>query len=351
MTEAEARAAFAAFPGQLRLGRFLGGGSMGVVFAAESAGRPLAVKVVLNVFGCLEDLRRLLRELRALTAVATVAHPNIVGFVGAAAEANTLVFVYDRCDASLGQHLRHPRHRASDRRSLDPDIIRYLMYQMLSALDYLHRRNLVHCDVKPENTLVMRNCHLRLTDFGLTHAAPVAPELLQTDWYRAPEVIDGSRPFGAPIDMWSAGCVFAELLRAGRAEYAALFPHSGDNLRDGTNALADAIMELIGGGGARLRELFDFARPAAHLLCQMLSLDPTERPTAAEALAHPYFEGAAAFAAAHLAGGAAAVTAPTTAVDMSDIDGLPATEPALRAKLVELLATARWPTEAPIKSE
>jgi len=96
----------------------------------------------------------------------------------------------------------------------------FVMYQLIAALAYLHASGLVHRDIKPLNLLLNEACKLRVCDFGLvrgTEATPPSTEMLTaTDqvgsrWYRAPELMLGTTRYSASVDLWSCGCVLAEM--------------------------------------------------------------------------------------------------------------------------------------------
>lgn len=93
---------------------------------------------------------------------------------------------------------------------------KYITYQMLRALQYLHSAHIYHRDVKPANVLVNRSCDIKLADFGLSRYVDPLNDVAKTDyvvtrWYRAPEVIL-SRKYTSAIDVWSVGCILVEML-------------------------------------------------------------------------------------------------------------------------------------------
>jgi serine/threonine protein kinase len=93
----------------------------------------------------------------------------------------------------------------------------YFLYQILRALKYIHSANVLHRDLKPSNLLVNANCDLAVCDFGLSRGFDIEgkdtlTEYVVTRWYRAPELLCNSPHYGKAVDVWSIGCIFAELL-------------------------------------------------------------------------------------------------------------------------------------------
>lgn len=92
--------------------------------------------------------------------------------------------------------------------------IRYIIYQIAKALKYLHTAKIIHRDLKPSNILVNSNCSIKICDFGLVRSlntsknqGAVLTEGVATRWYRAPEVLLGSKSYSTPADIWSFGCI------------------------------------------------------------------------------------------------------------------------------------------------
>ena len=181
-----------------------------------------------------------------------------------------------------------------------------MFFQLLCGLKYLHSANVLHRDLKPGNLLVNANCELKICDFGLARKGrdngQFMTEYVVTRWYRAPELLLCCDNYGTSIDVWSVGCIFAEIL--GRKP---LFP--------GTEALnqlkliisilgsqVDADLEFIDNPkarrfirslpysrGIRFSSLYPQADPLAlDLLQRMLVFDPSKRITVTEALRHPF---------------------------------------------------------------
>ena len=90
------------------------------------------------------------------------------------------------------------------------------MYQLLAGMDYCHARGIMHRDLKPQNLLVDKRGVLKLADFGLARAFMIPTRAytheVVTLWYRAPEILLGQRAYAPAVDMWSIGCIFAELV-------------------------------------------------------------------------------------------------------------------------------------------
>lgn len=178
--------------------------------------------------------------------------------------------------------------------------------QLLRGLKYLHSANILHRDLKPGNLLINANCDLKICDFGLARTSNVKgqfmTEYVVTRWYRAPELLLCCDNYGTSIDVWSVGCIFAELL--GRKS---IFPGTEclNQLKLIINILGsqrDEDLEFIDNPKAKryikslpyspgtpFSRLYPNAHPLAiDLLQKMLVFDPSKRISVTEALQHPY---------------------------------------------------------------
>jgi serine/threonine protein kinase len=285
-----------------KLGKKIGEGCFGHVYEGVDVqnGRHVAVKKI--VIGRIEEgiPHNVAREV--LVAERTH-HPNISEVHDVVVSGTSIWIVSDRHPTDLQALLR-----LSDWGSRMPlCVAKEIMRGLLRALAYLHNLQIVHRDIKPSNCLIDGDGCVKLSDFGLARVLshqPMTHEVV-TRWYRAPELLFGSRHYNTSIDIWSAGCVMAELL-SGCGD-SVLFSGDGD---------IDQISRIFGvlgtptpsrwpqheslpdwgkiifspAPGTGLGQLFPDADEASlDLLNQLLCLDPSQRLTASEALRHRWF--------------------------------------------------------------
>ncbi|GAV51802.1 hypothetical protein ZYGR_0AF02730 [Zygosaccharomyces rouxii] len=190
----------------------VGHGSFGVVFTTtiKETGEDVAIKKVL------QDRRFKNRELEIMKLLR---HPNIIDLRYYFYEKDShgevyLNLILDYMPQSLYQRLRHFVHTPSAMPRLE---IKCYMYQLFKSLNYLHNFAFVcHRDIKPQNLLVDPDTFaLRICDFGSAkQLKPTEPNVsyICSRYYRAPELIFGATHYSNQIDVWSSGCVMAELL-------------------------------------------------------------------------------------------------------------------------------------------
>jgi len=284
----------------------IGHGAYGVVCSATNKknGAKVAIKKVPNAFEDLIDAKRILREIKLLRFFD---HENIIAMVDvlkpeAKTGYNDIYIVCDLMETDL--------HRVIySRQELTDEHIQYFIYQLLRGLLYMHSANVIHRDLKPSNLLLNKNCDLKICDLGLARGfdqeSEFKTEYVVTRWYRAPEVILNASEYTKAIDIWSVGCIFAELL--GRT---ALFP--GEDYLDQVQRIIAVLgtpthddVAYIGNESAlkyikslpkRSKQSLQTLYPKANtvgldLLSKMLVFNPDRRYTVEECLAHPYFEG------------------------------------------------------------
>jgi len=186
-------------------------------------------------------------------------------------------------------------HKVIERNGkLSLDTTKLFLYQLLRGLKYIHSANVIHRDIKPGNLFVnLDDLTLKIGDYGLARVFDNRYEhkgyltaVVSTRYYRAPEVMKNLGDYSYPIDMWSCGCVFAEML-SGKILF------SGENDLDQLNVICSAYGvtpdNLLTETSSFPEHLFVGLPPEAiDLLSRMLCLDPDERITITEALQHPF---------------------------------------------------------------
>lgn len=280
------------------VGATIGEGQFGSVREAvvKSTGAPVAMKHI-RIGRLAEGMPHPVA--RELLIAPGLCHPYVAQTYEVFPHGSSMVLVMQRYSKDLAMEIA--LHSAL--RPLPLTRARDLLRMLLHALRYLHSQDVLHRDVKPANCFLSSDGVLKLGDFGLSRIrGDDMSHEVASRWYRAPELLFGKRSYGAEVDLWSAGCVFAELLRGYGTP---LFAGDGDinqlaRIFDtlGTPEKVTGITELQDWGkisfdakaGCGLRCLFPEAPAVAvDLLEQLLSLDPSSRPSAQEALQHPFF--------------------------------------------------------------
>uniref|UniRef100_A0A8C5X3F8 mitogen-activated protein kinase n=1 Tax=Malurus cyaneus samueli TaxID=2593467 RepID=A0A8C5X3F8_9PASS len=260
----------------------VGSGAYGSVCSAydTKTRQKVAVKKLSRPFQSLIHARRTYRELRLLKHMK---HENVIGLLDVFTPAtsienfNEVYLVTNLMGADLNNIVKCQK--------LTDDHIQFLIYQLLRGLKYIHSAGIIHRDLKPSNLAVNEDCELRILDFGL--ARQTDDEMtgyVATRWYRAPEIMLNWMHYNQTVDIWSVGCIMAELLKG-----KALFP-GNDCILNIILKIQKYIESLPHMPQQDLKAVFRGANPlAVDLLEKMLILDSDKRITASEALAHPYF--------------------------------------------------------------
>ncbi|KAM9777293.1 cyclin-dependent kinase-like 1 [Neosynchiropus ocellatus] len=280
----------------------IGEGSYGVVFKCRNkdSGQIVAIKKFVESEDDPVIKKIALREVRMLKQLK---HTNLVNLIEVFRRKRKLHLVFEYCDHTVLSELdRHPR-------GVPEPLVRSITWQTLQAVNFCHKQNCIHRDVKPENILITKQQVIKLCDFGfariLTGPCDYYTDYVATRWYRAPELLVGDTQYGAPVDVWAVGCVFAELL-------------SGTPLWPGKSDMDQLflIRRTLGDLTARHQQVFSsnqFFRGASvpepqetesleqkhptlspqalGVLKGCLRMDPSERLTCEQLLQHPYFHG------------------------------------------------------------
>lgn len=284
----------------------IGHGAYGLVISAidNETTNKVAIKKISRAFDDIVDAKRILREIKLMKEFA---HENIIRILDiippppSTEDFDDVYIVQDLMETDL--------HRIIySRQALTIDHIQYFVYQILRGLKYIHSANVLHRDLKPSNLLLNSNCDLKICDFGLARVEednnPNMTEYVVTRWYRAPEIMLACQEYTKAIDVWSVGCIFAELLARGP-----LFPGEDyiQQLRlicDKLGRPPDADLEFVTSERAKrfmlslpnkkpmsMDELFPAhsgEKDALDLLQKLLLFHPLHRISIEQALEHPF---------------------------------------------------------------
>eukprot|EP01065_Artemidia_motanka_P008542 TRINITY_DN142_c0_g1_i1.p1 TRINITY_DN142_c0_g1~~TRINITY_DN142_c0_g1_i1.p1 ORF type:complete len:314 (+),score=109.51 TRINITY_DN142_c0_g1_i1:64-1005(+) len=148
--------------------------------------------------------------LREIAVLREAQHPNVVELVDVVSLPRKLHLVFEFCDCDLKQMMNDTRQPIQGRQ------LRSFMLQLFTGTDFLHSRRIIHRDLKPQNILVSGDL-IKLADFGLARAfqipLPQYTHEVVTLWYRAPEILLGSKEYSPAVDVWSIGCIMVEMAR------------------------------------------------------------------------------------------------------------------------------------------
>lgn len=211
---------------------------------------------------------------------------------------SSIYMIFEYLDMDLKKLL--DKHKPS----FTPKLVKSYMHQMLDAIAFCHMHRILHRDLKPQNLLVDREGHLKLADFGLARSFNLPMRTytheVVTLWYRAPEILLGTKFYATGVDIWSLGCIFAEMilkrpLFPGDSEIDQLYrifrtmsTPDEDNW-PGVSQLPDYKRTFPRWEAQPIPE--DIVRYKAHeLFEQLMKYDPTQRISARNAMALPYFD-------------------------------------------------------------
>ncbi|KAI0300598.1 kinase-like domain-containing protein [Multifurca ochricompacta] len=195
----------------------IGEGAYGIVCSAVHI--PSQRKVAIKRITPFDHSMFCLRTLREIKLLRHFNHENIISILDILQPTS----LEDLKEVYLVQELMETDlHRVIRTQTLSDDHCQYFIYQTLRALKALHSADVLHRDLKPSNLLLNANCDLKLCDFGLARSARPPPDIddssnflteyVATRWYRAPEVMLTFKEYTRAIDIWSVGCVLAEML-------------------------------------------------------------------------------------------------------------------------------------------
>jgi len=283
--------------------RLLGNGSFGHVFEGRDrqTSQRVAIKRIPLPFESALNTKRILREIKLLKKLH---HPNITNLLDLTASKTQFTSVYlilELMDTDLARVL-------ASAQKLTTEHHRFFLYQLLKGLKYCHSANVIHRDLKPSNLFLNSASVLKIGDFGLArivgdpHDPDLQSETILTRWYRAPEVLLNMPNYGSGIDVWSCGCILAEIM-IGKP----LFPGQSnvnmltlivellgspslEDLRQVTNPSARTFLDSLPRCPKKsFKKVFDGCDPhAIDLLEKMLTWNPETRISVDGALGHAF---------------------------------------------------------------
>ncbi|KAK9361986.1 kinase-like domain-containing protein [Lipomyces starkeyi] len=239
--------------------------------------------------------------LREISLLKSLRHQNVIRVLEVAVGETQLDEVYmvmEYAEHDLADLIDYSQARFS------VSEVKCLMKQLLEGLEYIHKRGIIHRDIKMSNLLLTARGILKIADFGLARShtdRPMTPGVV-TIWYRSPELLFGTKNYTSAVDLWSAGCIMGEL-----ACRKPLLPGESEKQQ------IDLIVDLLGAPNERIwpgfrtlplarsfrlhdlrpntldRVLRGQSRATIELVNNLLTYDPDKRITAKEALQHEYF--------------------------------------------------------------
>jgi renal tumor antigen len=277
-----------------------GEGTFSEVLKAQDikSNKLVAIKCMKNHFDSVEQVNRL-REIQALRRLSP--HANIIKLHEVLYDRSTgrLALVFELMEMNIYELIRGRRQYLAD------DKVLHYMYQLMKGIDHMHRNGIFHRDIKPENILILNDA-LKLADFGSCrgiYSKQPFTEYISTRWYRAPECLLTDGYYNYKMDIWGVGCVFFEVM-----SLYPLFPGNNelDQIHKIHNIMGTPPAELLNRlkkhgthmdfdfpvkQGTGITKLLPHATPEAlDLMMKLLTYNPDERPSAKQALRHPYFK-------------------------------------------------------------
>ncbi|KAK6733799.1 hypothetical protein RB195_017516 [Necator americanus] len=284
----------------------IGTGAYGVVCKAKHlpSQRAVAIKKIPRAFAAHTLAKRSLREVRILRELR---HENIIAvldmFTAEGTHGRDIYMVMDLMETDLHQIIH-------SRQTLVEQHFQYFLYQLVRGLKYLHSVGIVHRDLKPSNLLVNGDCLLRIADFGMARSTDQThqkndkflTQYVATRWYRAPELLFSMIDYDTKVDMWSAGCIFAEMImrrqifpgKDGVSQVKMIVYYLGTpEERVMQQITSDIVLGWIESCGKKeplpWQAILPKATPEAlEVIDRLLQISPWKRSTAEEVLELPY---------------------------------------------------------------
>ena len=281
----------------------LGEGTYGIVFRAkDQKGQEIYALKKIRLQADQEGIPS--TAIREISLLKELNHINIVKLHEVLHSPKKLTLVFEYVEQDLKKVID-----SKGKNGLNINMVKSFLYQILKGVDYIHKKKVLHRDLKPQNILINKENIVKIGDFGLArgYGIPVKnyTHEVVTLWYRPPDVLLGNKNYGTTVDMWSIGCIFAEMvsgkaLFTGNSEHDQLkkiFEIKGTPTDEHAPGLRD-LPEWGVGENANIevfpekdfKQLFpNLDAEGLDLMQKFLQLEPEKRISAEEALKHPFF--------------------------------------------------------------
>ncbi|CAH6776445.1 cyclin-dependent kinase 3 [Phodopus roborovskii] len=277
----------------------IGEGTYGVVYKAKNkeTGQLVALKKI-RLDAETEGVPS--TAIREISLLKELKHPNIVQLLDVAHREKKLYLVFELLTQDLKKYMD-----STPTSQLPLHVVKSYLSQLLQGLNFCHCHRVIHRDLKPQNLLIDEFGAIKLADFGLARAFGVPMRTytheVVTLWYRAPEILLGSKFYSTAVDVWSTGCIFAEMVTGkplfpGDSEIDQLFRifrtlgTPSEAIWPGVSRMPDFQSSFPRWTRKGLEEIVPSLGPEGKdLLLHFLQYDPSQRISAKTALAHPYF--------------------------------------------------------------
>ena len=280
----------------------LGEGTYGVVYKAkDQKGQEIYALKKIRLQAEEEGIPS--TAIREISLLKELNHINIVKLYDVMHTPKKLTLVFEYCEQELKKVID-----ASNGKGLDKKLVKSYLYQLLKGIEFIHKHKVLHRDLKPQN-LLMNNGILKIADFGLArgYGIPVKnyTHEVVTLWYRPPDVLLGSKTYGTTVDIWSIGCIFAEMVTGkplfmGKSESDQLkkiFKIRGTPSDNYASSLKEFSEWGVGENVFEPWPEDDIKKyvpnldpEGVDLLLKFLQIEPEKRISAEEALKHPFFD-------------------------------------------------------------
>ncbi|KAK6200355.1 uncharacterized protein RJT21DRAFT_121249 [Scheffersomyces amazonensis] len=282
----------------------VGEGTYGKVYKAKNN--------ITNEFVALKKLRLEteregfpITSIREIKLLQSCDHENIVGLLEMMVESNQIYMVFDYLDHDLTGLLTHPDLKLQECHR------KFIFKQLMEGLNYLHKKRIIHRDIKGSNILLDSTGNVKIADFGLARnmkilndgESPDYTNRVITIWYRPPELLLGATNYGRKVDIWGVGCLLIELYSRIAAfqgydevsQLCKIFNIMGTpSFKDWPNIDNLPWFEMLKPKvniASKFKQIYEsqMSELSYDLAIKLLALDPAARLTAEQALKHDYF--------------------------------------------------------------